>query len=255
MSPAEESMPNRESLEFNALPLVEASIRIVPEAHIAWDLGAIVEISQRAEEFGWIPRSAQAIETSPGGGSPARHNFLAPDVWRLEQDSGEELLFQPNLFRSSWLKSIDTGSRGYVRFSNLLSNAEEALNWTEDALSASVSVKVVNMSYQNVVNIEDPTGFMRNYLSTAFHVPTILEAPILHNLTLVWQNSRKIDLRIQITRDPLNNCYIFETAGGFVANDPEHSWQSNLWAVHQELQDLMRKAISDKAKGEWGLQN
>ncbi len=248
-------MPKSNSLEFTSLPLFDASIRLVPSVLLGWELESVFEVATHAKDRGWTPKAAFGFESSPGGGSASNLDLLDLSVWRIERPDGREIHFQPNLVRTSWKKDLDRLGVGYCRFDPLLDSAVEGVQWIESRFEASIPIKTVNISYRNIVEVDEPSTFIEKYLAEHLHQRDITNGNTLHNYSMIWHTTEGIDLRFQVVRDSSAGRFILETAGGISLERDNHDWKSSLVVVHNALQSLMRQSISDEAKQLWGLLN
>lgn len=245
------------SLQFRALPLQEVSIRATPAPHVGWELQEIFDAWHEFDADIWSPTFISTFETPPGLGGFGFRVGSGPSGWKLQSAAGEELFFQEQLFKSSWIKDLDTQQRGYPRYRSLKEKLIAMLAATSKAMNVGqIPIGVINMSYTNAVEANPAAGFIQDYLSEVAQFRLIDDASSARNLSAAWSTENQTELRFTLSYNEEVNQFIIQTVAGKFLHETERQieWQEELDMLHERLQDIMEMILTEKAKEIWEYQ-
>ena len=155
------------SLEFGALPLVEAAVRASLGAPQGVTYSLINSIAAELDPTFPQVEEPKQIEIPPG--AAGQFTFgpgQLPGAVFTGNDAGLTVSVHPQVIIARWAKHPRFPEREYPRYGPL----REWLWRTVEAVrhgsgDEPVDVTVVNMSYVNFVASPDPSAFLKNYFS------------------------------------------------------------------------------------------
>ena len=246
-------------LEFGNLPLVEAAARASFASAVPLKFEIIDQIRERLR--GEFPKISEPerVEAAPGIGDPIDLSpGRIPGVMFTGGPSGLVVTLQDRVVIARWLRQIVDSAPDYPRFPALRAALWKAVKAFETASGKRLPIAVVNMSYVNFLDVKDPVGILRDYLSQQAQVGFTDGAKQIHKVEVAWRGSDSVDLRFNIEHvtarvmDQEVKGYKLITIAGIrveESDDPE----SKLNEVHGRLQHFFRDLISERAKNEWQL--
>ncbi len=243
-------MPSSTSLEFDRLPLVEASVRFSFDSPLEVDFRAAQAVLEKLTKFNNLDLPSH-IEVPPGIEQPLL--VASPNVPNAFSLTGHEqdiaLTLQRQLLGAKWQRTRESAE--YPRYGLLRESLSELVAAMEESI---VPVAVVNVVYVNFIQTKDPgSRFIERYFADVAQVGLFKGAARVQQFTAAWRASATIDLRVdlrQATRNRADGQRLLTVAGSRI--QPEDNAFSRLDEVHDQLQQCFLELISDDAKAEWG---
>ncbi|MGI8923351.1 MAG: hypothetical protein ACR2HJ_04820 [Fimbriimonadales bacterium] len=221
-----------QSLEFDKLPLIEATCNLVYAEPRELSLDMLCELRQALRPMSLEPHQF----TSSLAGSPVPFAFMVGVTpgSTFGSESGLTLTAGTGALSASWRRGSETAK--YVRYATL----REAL--TKAAGVINPAVGIVNMAYVNLAGVAG--ALPRDLLDAALWPPIAFDA--VKDYNVAWDLPSGIEFRLQVTPQEAN--FLITTAAGIRIAD---NWGDELERIHAALQETFDRIITDRAKEVW----
>lgn len=250
-----------QSLEFKALPLVEAGARLAfssPMEAIRFEQGVALA-NHFGAEFPVISAS-EARELPPGRSEP-QFEFVAggviPGLEFVKPDSGLSAVLQNDLLMIRWQKLRPEVE--YPRFGAITQLLQRFVSDLERVSAPVPAASAVNFSYLNFIADADSQGpaLLKRLIRIPFGSPGLGGVERFVDANISWGVTGGLDRRVHIQqatrtmKDASTPGYLLRTVVGkrLVVSAPV---MSALQEVHDDLQLLFFEIITEAALKEWG---
>jgi|GEM_PF-4337423 len=243
-------MSERNTLEFDALPLVETHFRVVFEPPVLLDFNTGRVLAEKMEALGFGDvRNEDVLRQLPGQGflmNIPTGPFLALS-FRASQ--GLRIRVQPDMIEAEWLKAEDPT---YPRYPMMLKAILDTVG-SLLAIQPEAKFTIANISYSNLIDLlEQPTiEGLNAYFEFKLDVPG--SGKHIHQMEIAWTG--EIDHRITIQSvgnrpsEIPTKAILTNTAGVRLASGNDLT--TELTRIHDFLVSWFFGLLTDKAKHEF----
>jgi hypothetical protein len=201
------------------------------------------------------------LDVAPGAGETRIEigpGYL-PGALFTGQNSGLSVSVQPQVIVARWVRNQGLKQPEYPRYGALRDALWSAVESFRKACGDEFpGIAVVNMSYVNFVPSADAATFLSKYLSPVSQLKSMDTAQQVRKLEAAWSEADDLDLRFAVEQaaarlpDGVTPGFRLTTAAGLRLGGSLDA-KAGLERVHDALQELFLKLISEEAKREWKL--
>lgn len=250
------------SLEFDSLPLIQVSAKLVASQPIPFNVDTLMQIREGTKEVFPLMEQSQIINQPPGRAffSVA---FGSPIGLKLSGTAdGVSALVQSDMIEVSWASPNPLEPSAYPRFNRIKSLIEHLLACWQEVSHEQGDFDVASMAYTNMLKFEAwPTvADLKSYAIIDFG-PKLSDDKPLHSLDLSWKEDVDTRLDARITCAISGDGSITSPHAMALATtagcqfEPTRDPLTYLILVHDYLQSMFGGLITDRARKEWGLRS
>lgn len=250
-----------QELDFDNLPLIEASVRASFNAAKSLTFSLLNSTASELKSEFPILSEAKQLEAAPGA-TGIQFEF-GPGVIAGAEYSGNKdgvtVSVQPQVIVARWAKLPGLTTLLYPRYDVLQGCLWRAVEAFRKASGDEFpGIAVVNMSYVNFIRASDPAAVLRTYFSDLAQLGALRTVRQVRKLEAAWNEDDDLDVRFSIEQavaklpDGATNGYCLTTAAGLRLAESLDA-KSGLAKVHDRLQTFFLQLISGEAKKEWEL--
>lgn len=254
-------MATPHKLEFENLPLVEAAVRASFNVSKPLTYSLINAIAAELRQSFPTIEVPNQLELAPGieDAQLAIGTAFLPGAVYAGNETNLSVSVQPQVVVARWVRYPGLENPRYPHFGPL----RDALWRAVEAFQKSSGdefpgIAVVNMSYVNFVESDDPGDFVNAYFSDAAQLQLMAGAKQIRKLEAAWSELEDLDMRFAIEQasakfpDSVKSGFRLTTAAGLRIGESLNA-KDGLEEVHASLQTFFLKLISKRAKKEWKL--